>query len=249
MRRFRLVAIFAAGVVASLPVTAYADCERAPGPLDVCRCDTYGTEMPALAETTTWVLAGGGWESGRSPRGERSSSSLAIVGIGAETTFGSVLTYRGFPAGPYYSDGRAELRMGFWSVAGTRLEGARALVESGLKAQLVPIGHGGANWGSFDVRLGAGYGWLDTGRAGYFVATLTAGPRSFLQRHGQCGVGPHGFSNEPKAHGYGSILRPFLTIRRALDPDAAVQITLGIELSPTFLMPPYGWSRAWGGPP
>jgi hypothetical protein len=220
----------------SLPSVAFAhDCDWDHGPLGVCPCDQYDTAIPGIAESTTWMLGGGGWE-----RSAHSSSSVGILGIGGEVTFGPVLRYRGFPSHSWY-DRDAELRVGLWTIGATRFDGA--LFEGGVKTHLGAVKH--AEWGTFDLRLGAGYGSFDTGRSAHLVATFAWGTRSFQQRYGLCGPGPQ---NLPKAHGYGSILRPFMTLRRSLDGNPGTQITIGVELSPTFLLPPYSWWRLAGGP-
>jgi hypothetical protein len=224
-----------ASLAALTSVTSAHDCDWDHGPLGVCPCDRFGTANAAIAETTTWVLAGGGWE-----RAAGHTSSLGVLGIGGETTFGPLLRYSGFPANERPHD--AELRAGVWAVGITRFDGA--LLEGGVKAHLGAVEH--AQWGTIDLRLGAGYGAFDPGRAPHFVVTFAWGTRSFLQRHGQCGTGPQ---NLPKTHGFGSIVRPFVTLRRTVDDAPSTQLTFGIELSPTFLLPPYSWWRLAGGPP
>jgi hypothetical protein len=211
----------------------------------VCPCDQYNSftpARPALAETTTWVTAAGGWE--RAPSG-RPSGSLGLVGVGAETTFGPVLRWRGFPAGGRWQrdfDREAELRVGAWASGATRLEGG--LLEGGATVHLGAVNH--AEWGSFDARAGGGYGTIEAARSPYVVVALAWGTRSFQERYGDCGP-VHG-SGSPPAHGFGSVLRPVLTVRRSLDGLAVTQLTVGIELSPTFLLPPYSWWRLAGGP-
>ncbi|MDB4997050.1 MAG: hypothetical protein JWM74_4482 [Myxococcaceae bacterium] len=210
------------------------ECDWDRGPLGVCPCDSFGTANAAVVETTTWMIAGGGWE-----RAHERTSSLGVLGVGAEATLGPVLRYSGFPANERPHD--AELRAGVWAVGVTRFDGA--LLEGGVKAHLGAIEH--AQWGTIDLRVGAGYGAFDTGRAAHFVATFAWGTRSFLARYGRCGTEPH---DRPKRHGFGSIVRPFVTLRQAADRDPSTQLTFGIELSPTFLLPPYSWWRLAGGP-
>ncbi len=217
-------------------IAAAHECDAARGPLEICPCDRYGNAIPRIAESTTWVFAGGGLEERRG-----FSPSPAILGIGAEVTIGPLARYRGFPSSAW-DPGDAEVRAGVWAVGATHFDG-RTLVEGGVKAHLGAINT--AEWGTFDVRLGAGYGAFDAKKSPFFVTTFTWGVRSFQQRYGLCGPGSH---NLPKAHGYGSVIRAFVTLRRATNAEPNVEFTVGIELSPTFLLPPYSWFRLGGGP-
>jgi hypothetical protein len=62
------------------------ECDWDRGPLGVCPCDPFDTANAAVLETTTWMMAGGGWE-----RARDHTSSLGVLGVGAEVTVGPVL--------------------------------------------------------------------------------------------------------------------------------------------------------------
>lgn len=159
-------------------------------------------------------------------------------GLGAEIAW-VVARYHGFPSGSYHgAHGDAEVAVGAWGAASTR--GDRGLVEGGLK--LHDGGGWHASWGTFDLRVGAGYARFGEGRAGHAVATLAYGVRSALFR----------YDDRRAAHalrGKTDVARLFATYRRALDGSSASEIVLGIELSPTFFFAPTTWWRVGGGPP
>jgi hypothetical protein len=50
----------------------------------------------------------------------------------------------------------------------------------------------------------------------------------------------------PTVLAFGSVLRLFLTTRIRHDAASPWEITGGIELEPSFLAPPYSWSRLAG---
>lgn len=223
------------GVGAFTGPAAAHECDAPRGPLESCPCDAYDHAVPRRVESTTWVLAGVGPHAGRRP------TSAAVLGIGGEATVGPLARYRGFPSSNWGA-GEAEVRGGVWAVGATRFDGS-ARLEGGLKAHLGAINM--AEWGTFDLRVGAGYGALDIAPRSYFVTTFAWGVRSFQQRYGRCGGAPH---DDPKPHGYGSVMRLFATVRRTANADSNVELTVGVELSPTFFLPPYSWFRLGGGP-
>ena len=163
------------------------------------------------------------------------------AGIGSELTTG-VLTYRGFPAGPYTSG--AELRAGFWGDGVTRPAGG--LLEGGVKLHLGALYH--ASWGTFDLRAGGGYGAFVRERSPHLNLTFAYGVRSAPARYSERGVcDPRPV---PKRWGLVSVARLFITYRRELLAGSREsELVLGLELSPTFLFPPYNWYRLGGGPP
>jgi len=190
----------------------------------------------ALVDATPAKLEWSYWASG----GILVNSSGANAGLGGELTFG-IAQYRGFPSGPYGRAARAELRAGPWAAASTWRGGG--LVEAGLKLQLGAVYH--ASWGTYDLRVGSGYGAFSEGRAQHASVVFAWGVRSVPSRYTQrsfCAPAP-----SPRAVAEASVARIFLAYRRTFD-GVSNQVLVGIELSPTFLFPPYGGSRLSGGP-
>lgn len=204
---------------------------------DVCVASLVQDATPADVETAYWTTSGGGTAST-----EGAAEPIAVVGAGAEATAG-VLTYSGFPSGPYGRNGLAELRGGLWGMGATAFEDA--WIEGGLKLHLGATYH--ASWGTFDLRMGGGYGEFGTLASPHWVGTFTYGVRSFIERYsvrGACDPAP-----ESAAHEHGSVARAFVTLRDPVRLPGAYQITFGIELSPTFFLPPTDLFRLGGGPP
>ncbi len=188
---------------------------------------------PASLEWSFWVAGGLLLGAGEQDLG-------ASVGVGGELTFG-LLEYPGFPSGPYGKEGRAELRAGPWVAGALHRDGG--VVEGGLKLHLGAVYH--ASWGTYELRAGSGYGAFPDGKAPHLGGTLAWGVRSVVARYtkrGACDPLP-----EPLHVAEASVARLFLSYRRAFD-DAGHQVILGLELSPTFLLPPYDGSRLSGGP-
>lgn len=158
-------------------------------------------------------------------------------GVGAELAW-VVARYHGFPSGSYYgAHGDAEVSIGPWAAASTR--GRDGVVEAGLA-----IHDGGgwhASWGSFDLRVGAGYGLFDRVRSGHAVVTLGYGVRSALFRYTEN-------HQPPTVPGKVDVARLFGTMRAPFDGRGA-ELVLGVELSPSFFFPPLTWWRVGGGPP
>ena len=155
-----------------------------------------------------------------------------VFGLGAEASLPFV-RWRGFPAGYSGSHARSELRTGLFAFGATRLGGG--LVEGGLLADVSGIYH--ASWGTFSARIGGGYGLYEHPHA---AVTLLYGVRSALYRYGHRSV-PHWFTEA-------SVARLFVTHRRAVREEGNEWV-FGIELSPTFFLPPVTWWRLAGGPP
>jgi len=187
--------------------------------------------VPARNEWAYWVSGGGL----TSPH-ERSGAS---VGIGTELTW-SIATHRGFPAGVA---GRrtAELRMGPWFATAVRAEGG--LVEGGLKLHWGAVEQSG--FGTFELRLGAGVAAFSHGPAPTLDVTLLWGTRSVLARYSR--RTPCDPVATAKSLAESSVLRLFLTQRNALSSERGHEIVIGIELSPSLLLPPYSWRRVLGG--
>jgi hypothetical protein len=169
-----------------------------------------------------------------------SDHSRSELGIGTDVTF-SLAHYHGFPSGAYGgSHGDAEIRAGAWFLAAlTGVHDQGALVEGGL--EVIDGGGWHSSWGTFDLRVGGGYGSFTGERRAHAVATLGYGVRSDLSRYGW-----HRRPNWPRHFAEASIARVVFTVRRTSE---ASEIVLGIELSPTFFLPPVTWWRIAGGPP
>jgi hypothetical protein len=54
---------------------------------------------------------------------------------------------------------------------------------------------------------------------------------------------------KPPVFAEASVARLFVTYRHAFDLDESREVVVGVELSPTFFLPPYSWWRFGGGPP
>jgi hypothetical protein len=165
--------------------------------------------------------------------------AVGAFGIGTDVTL-SLAHYHGFPSGAYGgSHGDAEIRGGAWvlgTLTGVHDQGA--LVEGGL--EVIDGGGWHSSWGTFDLRVGAGYGSFTGSRRAHGVATLGYGVRSDLSRYGRRGPA------WPRSFAEASVARVVLTVRRTAE---ASEILVGIELSPTFFLPPVTWWRIAGGPP
>ncbi len=161
------------------------------------------------------------------------------VGTGAELTLPAV------NFGPrYHYGGPFEFRLGPWGHVGSRLPGS--FVEGGIVTTFGQQSH--AQWGTFGLRAGVGYGDLIADDTSHLTITLTGGIHQFTERYssrGVCDPVP-----EPATFAYGSILRLFATGRRALDDRGdGWQLTFGLELSPTFFLPPHAGPKWIGAPP
>jgi hypothetical protein len=210
--------------------------------LDVCPDIGLSRSAPATAEVATFGSLGASHDG---------STWSVAGGGGTELTFGGKL-WRGFPSGPYGKENSfAELRAGPWFQAIVRAHGV--VYEVGPKVHLGATYH--ASWGTFDVRPAIGTGEFATGRSALTSLTLAYGVHSEPGRYytgGAC-VGPNGLwgvtpEEKPKAFGLASVLNVFGTYRRATDLPAW-EVVVGIEVSPTWALPPYSWSRLIGFPP
>lgn len=216
-RRWTLIVLSLLGVPCAARADASLRCER---PLRELRCPEW-TFWNAVGDART---SDDGWK--------------PAFGLGAEIAW-VVARHHSFPSGAYGGwHGDAELGVGAWASAGLR--GDRGLVEGGLK-----IHDGGgwhASWGTFDLRLGAGWASFGEARAGHAVIGVVYGVRSALFRYDER-------RGRPAVRGKTDVARVFGTFRRALDGSKASEIVLGIELSPTFFFEPLTWWRVGGGPP
>lgn len=206
------------------------------GPLKrACSLVLVREATPARWEWVYWTS--GAW---RQPR--MSNDGTILGGVGAEITTG-LLSYAGFPSGPYGRRlGRAELRVGPWmqALAGSR----RDAIEGGIKLHLGAAYH--ASFGTYDIRMGLGYGTFVEHREPYASITFAYGIRSALSRYSE--HGPCDPVAMPRGIATASVVRLFVSYRRPILLPSGDEVLFGLELSPTFLLPPYSWFRLGGGP-
>jgi len=207
--------------------------------VDACPDIALSRTAPAVAEVATFGSLGVSHDG---------STWSAAGGGGAEITFGSK-AWHGFPSGPYGPENDvAELRAGPWLQAIARGHGL--VLEGGAKVHLGGVYH--ASWGTFDLRPAIGTGEFEGGRSPLWSMTFAWGVSSEPGRYyagGAC-VGPHGLwgvtpERAPHAIGLASVLNVFGTYRRATQLDAW-EVVVGIEVSPTWALPPYSWARLIG---
>lgn len=234
MRLATIGSAFLASYGAASNVQAQEVILTGDGPHGACAPAIRRMATPARWEWSYWV-AGGAVR----PRGDRWD---ATAGVGAELDT-ALLRYPGFPAhaGAGIFRNEAELRLGVWSAGAVRPQGG--LVESGAALNLSATGH--AVFGTFGLRVGSGYGAFGSGRSGHGNITLTYGLRAVSGRYlkqGSCEPEPI-----PKPVLLASVARLFVTYRRAIADGNDWETVVGLELSPTFLLPPYQWSKLAGG--
>jgi hypothetical protein len=214
--------------------TALAQTARRPGGEDTCILLLIQEAHPARAEWSAWIGGGGGFSEGRGAQGE---------GVGALTAGGEVT----YPFGQL-SDGRHYggaflLRAGAWAGFSTTFSGG--LGEGGLLLSFGQASH--AQWGTYSLRAGVGYG-DDLGAEGlHAVVTLTGGVMSVLGRYSERGACDS--PARPRRDAWASSIRLFGTVRAALIGEPLTQWIFGIELTPSYLFPPYSLYRWGGGPP
>ena len=182
------------------------------------------------------------WLSGGALLGAFGRSASPMVGLGTELTR-QAFVYRGFPAGGPGWLSLSELRWGPWFAASTRDEGG--LVEAGVDLKWTGI-HA-PTWGTWDLRGGAGYGAFEQGRAAFASATFLWGARSVRARYHQ-----RGYCDPPAMAatvGEGSGWRVFVTYRSGFSRSADREVVVGIELSPSMLLPPWSCNRWTGNRP
>lgn len=178
---------------------------------------------PAAVEATWDVGAGVGTrlvpEDGLETFGE--------VGFGGEFSF---------QIGAFEATGnRFEFRTG--PFVQTALSETSVLGEIGASIVFTEEDH--AQWGTFDVRVGGGSGAVYGAPLSHLVVTATGGIRSFKNRFG---------GEEPDV-AFGSVLRLFLTTRWRPGTDYPFDAVFGLELEPTFLLPPWSWMKLAGAGP
>lgn len=229
VRRALIAVLFADAVALG------ADPVQPKSPGLICEDVSVHEVKPADLEWTYWMLGGATFEG---PHG----SASALGGIGAELTR-QVLRYQGFPAGRSGWLATAEMRAGPWFAASTRSAGG--LVEGGIV--FTWDGVFSPAWGTWDLRLGAGYGAFTPGREPLVSATLLWGVRSVRARyshHRRC------LPAEPPARfAEASVIRVFVETRAGTRDADARELVVGLELSPSMLLPPYSWFRFAGYEP
>ena len=188
--------------------------------------DVAKGEGPAELECTAWLGAGGGYRLVGTEGVDIGEVNVGVEGTGQLTTFGS----------PNQYGGAYELRFGPWLQAA--FASREALAEAGFKLSFSQLSH--APFGTYDVRIGAGAGSLESPWVPHVVVTATGGVRSFPDRYRGSPGGT------PTVLAFGSVLRLFLTTRVRQSSASPWEITAGIELEPSFLAPPYSWQRLAG---
>jgi hypothetical protein len=181
--------------------------------------------QPATVEIGPWLHAAGGWRS--------TDEAIASLGGGVDATFGLATAGQDRQYG-----GPVEIRIGPWLGFETPLGAARG--EGGLTMTLGQTRH--ARWGTFGARFGAGYG---TGDLAHLAAVLWWGVRNVPGRAGPT----RGVCDPPApapAVALASGARLFGALRRELGGGYAHELVFGLELEPTFLLPPYSGSK-WIG--
>lgn len=202
------------------------------GPLMACPALLLRDAVPPKIEWTYWVTGGGGLDS------TGSKSRFGVWGGGIEGTVG--IAYGGAKhqyGGPY------EFRGGPWLNIFSDFGGFRA--EGGYVLSFGQVRH--AQWGTYSVRVGGGNGDDRIGLSPHFVVTLTGGIQAAVGRYserGACDPAPR-----PKIIGRADTFRLFASARSTLAEGAPWQFTFGVELSPTFFLPPYSLGKWIGAPP
>jgi hypothetical protein len=211
-------------------------------PIETLHCAGIGLTVtePALAEWTYWLGAGG-----RFAWGGFGSDARYALRLGGAVDF-SIARF-----GPEHGyGGLHEVRAGPW-VAVEGSEGSR-IVEGGAAIDLGRTAH--APWGTLGLRFGPAALRRDARWHALASATLSWGVRSVAGRHaagGACVGGCDGLwgidrGGLPRDHALSSGARLFATARLG-EEDAIV--VLGVELEPSFLLPPYSLGKLAGARP
>jgi hypothetical protein len=228
--QFAALGVAAAGLV--VPARASAQEVHITGPIQACIAILLRESTPASLEWSYWIAGGGGLDSTGS--GDR----FGVLGAGIEATTGIAQLGRKYQYG-----GPFEFRGGPWWNITSDFSGVRA--EGGYVLSFGQVYH--AQWGTYALRIGGGIGDDSLGLSPHFVATLTGGVRLASERYsarGACDPKP-----TPKALGMADNVRLFATARSTLADGAPWQFTFGVELSPTFFLPPYSLGKWIGTSP
>lgn len=229
----RLSVLFTASL-ALLPATASAEERGRPGRRDCVLRVAIADVVPAHVEGSWWLAGGGGFVD---LPGER--RGLGLIGAGTEWTFGlaQIGSLRQY-GGPF------ELRWGPWAMGYTDFSGGRG--EGGLLLSVGQVRH--AQWGTYALRIGGGYGDDTLGAHPHLVATLTGGMR-YVPARDRGVTSLCSRPTPPETFAFASGMRLFATMRSTLRDDHVVQFTFGLELEPTFLFPPYSLGKLFGAVP
>lgn len=210
----------ALGALAAVAREARAD----EGDSDESRAQSDHQEIAARRkiEIGPWLGSAGGirWGGGK----DRDVASLSI-GMDATAVVGTVGSLNHY-------GGRYEFRMGSWAAYDLLWEPG-GVGEGGALFLFTQTQH--AQWGTFGVRIGAGYGG---DHASHLVVTLTGGVRYVPDR--VSGQGEEG--RFARATG----VRIIASFRRSLDRADDAAIIAGIEFEPLFLLPPYSLFKLGG---
>ena len=101
-------------------------------------------------------------------------------------------------------------------------------VEGGAKLLFTETTH--AQFGTFDLRVGGGHGLIYGLSASHIAITASGGIRWFQNRYQMQTDRPFAF---------GSVVRVFLTARIRPEVVYPLDVCFGLELEPTFLLPPH----------
>jgi hypothetical protein len=177
---------------------------------------------PAAVEGT-WDVAGG---VGTRLVPEKGLETFGEVGFGGELSmqiakFAATGNQFEFRTGPFIQ---------------TALSNTSVLAEVGALVTFTEEDH--AQWGTFDLRFGGGYGAVFGDPLAHVVVTATGGIRSFKNRF-------YG-GRERQDFAFGSVLRLFLTTRWRPATDYPFEAVFGIEVEPSFLLPPWSWMKLAG---
>jgi hypothetical protein len=185
--------------------------------------DAYASTI-ARVQVSPWLGAGGGWRTdGQSTR------PLFLAGAGVDGTFAVATLFR-----PPTDDngGSFQLRAGPWIEVNTPLDRVRG--EGGLSLIMKQTRF--AAWGTFGLRLGAGDSTLGVpdlvGVLSWGVWGEDSNARIAYRDGREVLVAGN-------TVGLASGMRLFVAVRRDLDPLPATEVAFGIELEPTWLLPPY----------
>lgn len=210
----------------ALSLATVSPASHAPACIDLAVVDT----QPARLELGPWLQVGG------KPRGARgTSASTWSLGAGLE------LTHNVARFGRRDYGGAHELRLGPW--LGVESDTTRARLEAGLSLVLTQEQH--AQWGTMGLRLGGGVD--DLGRA-HGVGVLSYGVRRVPGRV-QATRGPCDPVPPPPDFAMASGARLYVALRQGLQASAVSagpEVSFGIELDPTWLLPPYSLNK-WAG--
>lgn len=216
---------------------------------EICLDVGLSLAKPAVAEWTYWIGVGGGWGA-LGEAGEHADLVLRAGG-GVDFELGRIGDERRY-------GGPVEIRSGPWvGLDATFGEGVLepgVALEGGLSLDIGQTSH--AQWGDYSLRVGAGAVWYAAGWRPAGSLTLMWGVRSVLDRYiegGACVSGDgRGYvsvdEGRPRSdHALASGIRIFGTLR--VDGEASYTLIFGVELEPTFFLPPYSGARWIGARP